>query len=589
MDDHKARQDVIETADSVIEALYDLPLGGEWTVLQEALCNYWIALDHNEIDQRESVALLERHFERALKILEQSPSKGSRWRAQLYQIPVPACILNASGDLVDANPLGSARLAGSERDLPRLSARNRALTRDAITQLENRGGKLTELQLELFSGERVKLFLGTLADTRVEHARLYLAVVVNSDLPAEGLDALARQFKLTPAETRLCLQLAAGRSLDELAKQTEVKKTTLRTHLYSCFSKLNVKSQPELVALVLNNLFAINQLTTITREPPKMTRFVEPELHGYPLFRKLSLADGRSIGYFEYGDPDGIPALYLHGSLDCGLFMQRQHLEERGIRFLAVERGGVGESEPNPDPSPEAYARDLTELVDQLKLQEFAVIGRSMGSWDAIAFALSAPHRARLLVLASGRLPVEQRQDHAKHSSFYRSLYNSVWHSPAMGKLMLRGMLLQLRVNGPQRFMPEDGLPEAEIELVHDPLYRRHMTNVWFRSAAFGTGPTNEHLKLYRNPVSNPPWRNCAIPTLLIHGDKDANVPLDSVLAQTATFTNRTVRILPNVGHRLVHLAMGEVLDHVREMWSTLPEKPTATVTATVNNASESR
>lgn len=98
-------------------------------------------------------------------------------------------------------------------------------------------------------------------------------------------------------------------------------------------------------------------------------------------------------------------------------------------------------------------------------------------------------------------------------------------------------------------------------------MYRRHMKALWLRNARHGPDPTNEHLKLYKFPVPDPPWRNLATPTIIIHGAEDHNVSVDKLLEQTASFKDRKVRILPGVGHRLIHVAMGEVLRIIQQHW----------------------
>jgi pimeloyl-ACP methyl ester carboxylesterase len=236
-----------------------------------------------------------------------------------------------------------------------------------------------------------------------------------------------------------------------------------------------------------------------------------------------------------------------------------------GIRLLCVERGGVGESDPNPDPSAEAYADDVGVLLDALGIDRFAVIGRSMGSWDALALALKRHSQVSQVALISGRLPVARAADHERHAHFARSLYRSIWNSSVVGNLMLRVMRLQLLTSGPQRFFDLNSMPAREAELAADPRFLKHARAIWLRSAVHGAGPVQAHLKLYQDPVSDPPWRDFALPVLLVHGDCDDTGPLDSVLAQTASFRNRRVVVMPGLGHALVHLAMPEVLQLVRD------------------------
>jgi pimeloyl-ACP methyl ester carboxylesterase/DNA-binding CsgD family transcriptional regulator len=551
------------TTTTVIEALYDLPSNGSWIDLQQALCAYWSNVGTQPITSE--IGLLERHFERALALMERLHTHENAWRDELYRVPLAAAIFNARGELIDANTGGRRALGCESEALASLPASDQARVCNAIAKL--RSQSLIAMAIRGFKQLEMRLYISELPRGFEPDRPLYLGVLVSKQLPEEGELLLKNLFELTPREAQLCMQLASGASLDAIARTSDVKKTTLRTHLANCFAKLEVNSQPELVSLVLQSVFAGMQLDREKPGAPALTAHLLPELHGHPKFRTVELRDGRRLGYFEYGDRGGIPVIYLHGSMDCGLIMKTQHLEGRGVRLIAAERGGVGESSPPRDPRPSAYADDLMQLADALSLNAYAVVGRSMGSWDAIELCLADRARVRLLALASGRLPVERSDQHDAHPPFFRALYNAVWRSPTMGRLMLRTMQLQLLMKGPKHFLPEDGLPAIELELVRDEDYQRHMKAIWLRCALTGTDSTNAHLNLYRDPVENPPWKGLATPTLLIHGDADAVVPPDLVLKQTETFRDRKVVLLPGVGHRLVHVAMGQVLSIVRRAW----------------------
>jgi DNA-binding CsgD family transcriptional regulator len=65
-----------------------------------------------------------------------------------------------------------------------------------------------------------------------------------------AIKALAANFKLTPAETRMFEQLATGATLAEAAEALAIAETTARTHLSRILSKAGVARQTDLVALI---------------------------------------------------------------------------------------------------------------------------------------------------------------------------------------------------------------------------------------------------------------------------------------------------------------------------------------------------
>ena len=68
--------------------------------------------------------------------------------------------------------------------------------------------------------------------------------------PPCAVAALAENFKLTPAETRMLERLATGATLAEDAEALAIAKTTARTHLSRILSKAGVTRQADLIALI---------------------------------------------------------------------------------------------------------------------------------------------------------------------------------------------------------------------------------------------------------------------------------------------------------------------------------------------------
>jgi pimeloyl-ACP methyl ester carboxylesterase len=97
--------------------------------------------------------------------------------------------------------------------------------------------------------------------------------------------------------------------------------------------------------------------------------------------KTIRLPDGRHLGYAEYGDPDGIPLLYFHGTpgsrLQARLF--DAPAREVGVRMVAPERPGYGLSDVHPQRTLLDWVQDMEVLADRLHLERFAVMGVSGG------------------------------------------------------------------------------------------------------------------------------------------------------------------------------------------------------------------
>ncbi|WP_203580248.1 alpha/beta fold hydrolase [Microbacterium hibisci] len=114
-----------------------------------------------------------------------------------------------------------------------------------------------------------------------------------------------------------------------------------------------------------------------------------------PPVRSLTLADGRTLTWQEFGADGGRPALYFHGggstSIEGGIF--HREAVRTGIRLIATNRPGALGSTLSPRRPVVAYADDLRELLDVLGVDEFACFGESNGGMMTMATAASMPDR----------------------------------------------------------------------------------------------------------------------------------------------------------------------------------------------------
>ena len=118
----------------------------------------------------------------------------------------------------------------------------------------------------------------------------------------------------------------------------------------------------------------------------------------------LRLQDGRLLGYGEYGDPDGRPLFFFHGTL--GSRVQARGIAEAAaagnVRIIAPDRPGFGLSDFKPNRTLLDWADDVAELADALGLEQFGVVGLSGGGPSVIACVLKLPERLTAAGIVSG-------------------------------------------------------------------------------------------------------------------------------------------------------------------------------------------
>jgi pimeloyl-ACP methyl ester carboxylesterase len=122
----------------------------------------------------------------------------------------------------------------------------------------------------------------------------------------------------------------------------------------------------------------------------------------------IELADGRALGFAQYGRPDGRVVVNAHGGMACRLDVAAAATtaDECGIRLISPDRPGIGLSDPQPNRTISDWAHDVGELMDQLGVEQFAAMGWSMGGQYAAALGHAWPSRVTRLAIIAGAVPL---------------------------------------------------------------------------------------------------------------------------------------------------------------------------------------
>lgn len=123
----------------------------------------------------------------------------------------------------------------------------------------------------------------------------------------------------------------------------------------------------------------------------------------------VTLADGRRLGYAEYGDAAGEPWFYFHGT--PGSRFEARFASDaatrRHVRLIAVDRPGYGLSDFQRGRRIRDWPGDVAQLAAHLGIERFGVIGLSGGGPHALACALALPGQVTAAGLVSSAGPVE--------------------------------------------------------------------------------------------------------------------------------------------------------------------------------------
>ncbi len=141
----------------------------------------------------------------------------------------------------------------------------------------------------------------------------------------------------------------------------------------------------------------------------------------------IHLKNGLNLSYIDRGDPAGFPLLTQHGLIasieDTFLF---DRIIQAGARVISIARPGYGDSSPWVLNSYLEWADLVGQVIDELNISSFDVLGMSSGAPYSYALGARFPERVRFLYIFSG-LP-----------AFYDEKVLSLWpHPPIRGKTVV--------------------------------------------------------------------------------------------------------------------------------------------------------
>ena len=127
-----------------------------------------------------------------------------------------------------------------------------------------------------------------------------------------------------------------------------------------------------------------------------------PAIEPYAV-NKLKVSDIHTIVYEEAGNPDGQPALFLHGGPGVGILPDyRRFFDPDFYRVILVDQRGAGRSTPHADireNTTSDIVADLETIRQQLGIEQWLVMGGSWGSLLGVAYAIAHPDSITGLII----------------------------------------------------------------------------------------------------------------------------------------------------------------------------------------------
>ena len=270
--------------------------------------------------------------------------------------------------------------------------------------------------------------------------------------------------------------------------------------------------------------------------------------------QRMTLADGRQLGYAQYGNPEGTPLLLFHGTPGARMLQRPEKnswAETRGIRLITPERPGYGLSDPAPGRTIVDWASDVEQLADHLGLDTFHVAGGSGGGPYALACAARIRERVRSATLIASGSPVECLRLTRDMVFGNRMIFFFARHAPFVLKRLFAATARTVNKR-PEKIKPalrrkfsaadRRNLDHRRIEKIMG------MLQEGYRQGA--EGPYRDMLLINR------PWgfalEELSVPVFLWHGIDDNMVPVAAARALAERIPHCEAHFLPGMGHMLL-------------------------------------
>ncbi|MFN4262657.1 MAG: prolyl aminopeptidase [Thioalkalivibrionaceae bacterium] len=278
----------------------------------------------------------------------------------------------------------------------------------------------------------------------------------------------------------------------------------------------------------------------------------------------VDVGDGHRLYVERAGNPDGIPALFLHGGPGSGCeAWHRRFFNPERYHVVLFDQRGAGRSTPHAELTANTTAHlieDIERLRQRFSVEQWLVFGGSWGSTLALAYAETHPDRVSALVLRGIFLCRQQDLAWFYQSGagrlFPEAFAEYVAEIPEGGRIDLIGAYHARLTDPDPRVRQSAALAWSRWEGVTATLHPNsevvnHFTdpqvalalarieNHYFVNAAF----------LEPNQLLRDAGRLAHIPGVIVHGRYDVICPVDQAIALHQTWPRASLEVIPDAGH----------------------------------------
>ncbi len=287
-----------------------------------------------------------------------------------------------------------------------------------------------------------------------------------------------------------------------------------------------------------------------------------PEIEPYNSFR-LKVSDIHELYVEEVGNPNGQPALFLHGGPGGGFGPPHRRLfDPAHYRLILFDQRGAGRSTPFASLEQNTtwdLVADIEKIREHLGIERWVVHGGSWGVTLALAYAQTHPERVSGLILRGVFLcrPEEIRWFYQESTRWIFPDFFELFEKPVSPEK--RGDMVQsyyellthpdekVRGEAARAWSRWEG---STVKLVPDPELISHFEDeIALAIARIECHYFVHHCWLEENQLLNNADRIRHIPTYIVHGRYDVVCPAKNAWDLHKAFPEAHLNIVPDAGH----------------------------------------
>ncbi|MGA7329133.1 MAG: alpha/beta hydrolase [Rhodomicrobium sp.] len=279
------------------------------------------------------------------------------------------------------------------------------------------------------------------------------------------------------------------------------------------------------------------------------------------------LPGGRKLSFSEFGDPDGLPVFGFHGTPGSRLMFRLVHkpAQRTGLRFIAPDRPGFGNSTYQLGRTLAAWAKDTEWLANHLGLRRFAVAGISGGGPYAVACAALLPNRVSACALMGPLGPLRQPEGPKAIGAMHYAMFRIMPEH----RLLANGAFYLSRylfLNAPDTVygMIVRRASAADRHILSRPDVRENLIDGVGEGLRPGIRGSVQEMRIFSKPW-NLPFDAIKAPVLMWQGMQDRNVPLSAALRLARLIPTCELSRIDNAGHYWIFEHIDDVLKAIKQ------------------------